>query len=36
MDKVLPSALKTFMTSRTMKKINTPEWVKPYLLKPAA
>jgi len=36
MDKVLPSALKTFMTSRTMKKIITPEWVKPYLLKPAA
>jgi len=36
MDKVLPSALKALMTSRTMKKINTPEWVKPYLLKPAA
>lgn len=36
LDKVLPSILKTFMTSRTMKKINTPEWVKSYLLKPAA
>jgi len=36
LDKVLPSTLKTFMTSRTMKKINTPEWVKSYLLKPAA
>ena len=36
MDKVLPSALKTFMTNRTMKKINTPEWVKSYLIKPAA
>ena len=36
MDKVLPSALKTFMTSRTMKKINMPEWVNSYLLKPAA
>jgi len=36
MDKVLPSALKALMTSRTMKKINTPEWVKSYLLKPAA
>ena len=36
MDKVLPSVLKTFMTSRTMQKINTPEWVKSYLIKPAA
>ena len=36
MDKVLPSVLKTFMTTRTMQKINTPEWVKSYLIKPAA
>jgi short-subunit dehydrogenase len=36
LDKMLPSVLKTFMTSRQMKKINTPEWVKSYLLKPAA
>ena len=36
LDKVLPSVLKTFMTSRTMKKINTPDWVKSYLLKPAS
>jgi len=36
LDKILPSAIKTYMTNRTMKKINTPEWVKSYLLKPAA
>ncbi len=36
LDKLLPSVVKTFMTSRTMKKINTPEWVNSYLLKPAA
>jgi len=36
LDKLLPSVLKTYMTNRTMKKINTPEWVNAYLLKPAA
>jgi short-subunit dehydrogenase len=36
LDKILPSVLKTFMTNRTMKRINTPEWVSSYLLKPAA
>jgi hypothetical protein len=36
LDKILPYVLKTFMTNRTMKRINTPEWVSSYLLKPAA
>jgi uncharacterized protein len=36
LDKILPPVIKTFMTNRTMKKINTPEWVNSYLLKPAA
>jgi len=36
LDKMLPDVVKTFMTSRTMKKINMPEWVNSYLLKPAA
>jgi len=36
LDRILPSFVKTFMTNRTMKRINTPEWVNSYLLKPAA
>jgi short-subunit dehydrogenase len=36
LDKMLPGVVKTFMTSRTMKKINMPEWVNSYLVKPAA